>query len=1169
MDGSLSASRYDDQDRNQGGSHYQSRNDGRHYNRRGRGGGYRDNRRGGGSGRDGYRDDRRYQPYHRRGGGGGGGGRGRSSPANRFDNSTVTQSVDPQTAMMKQLTAMIAKMGDLIPAAETAAPLNDESSINGDGGNVRPVTKAIAKNIQDLVGVLCNTQNAPLFLKYQTPIDNASSVIAEDEAGPMATLVTSCAATLPLSSPSYAGLTLAVEINAPDSSPDTANVSYRGFAQRCVTMACRRFMEDLDKTCGVVHLVSQDVVATNGDDGKSSKGDTYVQAFMRCKLLLRYFALLTRAGIIAKDYDSDFSMDSFSDLSTLSLTGLLNVLVESASRAQEASLDNSSGVASNLSLKNISVILAMLALSAIPYALQCLSQDFVNEILSKLKGLTNEYKSHFQPGTGMMAILMKKEFKDDFNPDKDEDDDENDDEDDEDDSSPVCADSFQDLLRTVKKLAESFYESATISTRYALLTDEPWVGLLHNQEEYAPMEGDMEGEDSNQHNNSSAPVYNGEKLHFSITEECHCLKYFMNRDASNEMETVAVTLQRPSIEGVVFGRLSIFDPPPEDEDEDDVTDPNTAAYINTYSLIDRFFLSDAIRDCLICHRCTVTKAGVTQGSVKDVAIQIWSVSELFTQSSESGKSANDASMGFECGVVETILALLAQAPKGIESSNTMTHVYLSRVLIELIKYQPSKIPQSLAIAVSDIFNDFIPSLSPISKENLSYWFAFHLVNTDYQWPSAHWNAWAPYVVQGMENRQRNSRGEYVMKVIEFMTSFESNPEVLVNVCLPPGNKLSSMIISERESADTIKSSAFQTTIDNIENDLVNRIWKNNDDSDDIHDYIIGEETTETVNGSIDDDLESSTSDDSKIFWRTGLIVRSLLDPTSCYRLRMISRIEKSVQQQDEDSQGLHFTDDEFIENPKEDIITDMIDLVDRYKSVILSCLAKDIQVFEENLDLRGETKVSSEDMLHMGESFILCQCEKICAFSYSIFSACVECFIRNKIISPKGVLMWCLGSNTTKRGAGSIGRSWWNIASFAVCLGVDNLLSESHSKLTADIGMIIDTVGDDESDENMGTASARQIKKVNDFLVPLLQFASSQVNSSNQSNSTVTQKSINHSEADMKEGLKFLLRSTLNHAALSLRNDEIVKTSADLGGSPQEVDNWIAKITASDVDIIH
>ena len=1162
MDGSLSASRYDDQDRNQGGghSHYQSRNDGRHYNRRGRGGGgYRDNRRGGGYGTGGYRDDRRYQPYHRRGGGG---GRGRSSPGNRFDDSTVTQSVDPQTAMMKQLTAMIAKMGDLIPAVESAASLNAESNVEENDGNVRPVMKVISKNIQDLVGVLCNAQNAPLFLKHGNSDNNAETVIAEDEAGPMATLVTSCAATLPLSTASYAGLTLAVEVNAPDASPDTANVSYRGFAQRCITMACRRLMADLDKTCGAVQLVSQESITANENDDDSSNGDTYVQAFMRCKLLLRYFALLTRAGIIAKDFESDFSMESFSDLSALSLSGLLNVLVESATRAQKASLDKSSDAISDQSLKNVSVILAMLALSTIPYALQCLSQDFVNEILSKVNSLMDMYKSPFQPGTGIMAILMNKEQKDEFNPDKDNDDDEE--SDDEDDSLPVCADSFQDLIRTVKKLADKFYASATLSTRFALLTDEPWVGLQGKNEDYTSMEG-KSGEEN-------VLSYKGEKLHFSITEECQTLKYFMNLESSDEMEVPTVTLQRPSIEGVVFGRLSIFDPPPEDDDDDDMIDPNIAAYIKTYSLIDRFFLSDSVRDCLICHRCTVTKAGITQGSVKDVAMQIWSISELFTQFSDTGDTTNKsspfASRGFECGVVETILSLISQAPKGIESSTTMTHVYLSRVLIELIKYQPSTIPQSLAVAVSDIFNDFIPSLSPISKENLSYWFAFHLVNTDYQWPSTHWNDWAPYVVEGMEGMQRNSRGEYVLKVIEFMTSFESNPEVIVNVCLPSGNKLSTKIISEQGSVDTIKSSSFQTTIDNIESNLINRMWKNNDDADEIQNYILGEEISETVHGSMDDDLESSTSDESKIFWRTGLIVRSILDPASCYRLRMISMIEKSIQQ-DEDNQVLSYMDDDVTENPKEDAITDIIDLIDRYKSVLLSSLAKDIQTFEENLDLRGESKVSEEDMLHMGESFILSQCEKKCGFAYSIFSAYVECFIRNKIISSEGVLIWCLGSSRIKRGATMIGRSWWNIASLAVCLGVDNLISGSYSKLNADVGMIIDAGRDDESDENTGTASARQIKKVNDFLVPLLQFAASQVNSELQANGTNgTKKTISHFEADMREGLKFLIRSTLNHAALSLKNDEVVKTNSDLGGATMEVNNWISKITLNGVDIV-
>lgn len=119
MDGALSSDRHDNRryDSSYGG---RGRGD-----RRGGGRGGRHNRRHHpyrrddyGGGRHNNRDNRRYDRdrggYRGRGGGGGRGGRDRQ-PANRF--STETKSVDPQYAMMKQLTAMVAKMGDLGGAA--------------------------------------------------------------------------------------------------------------------------------------------------------------------------------------------------------------------------------------------------------------------------------------------------------------------------------------------------------------------------------------------------------------------------------------------------------------------------------------------------------------------------------------------------------------------------------------------------------------------------------------------------------------------------------------------------------------------------------------------------------------------------------------------------------------------------------------------------------------------------------------------------------------------------------------------------------------------------------------------------------------------------------------------------------------------------------------------
>ena len=111
MDTSLSSDRHR-YDRRGRGNRGRSRHRHHPYRRDDYGGGRHNHR----------RDD------HRRGGGYRGRGnnnRREARPGNRF--STETKSVDPQYAMMKQLTAMVAKMGDLGGAADVAGAGNEGS----------------------------------------------------------------------------------------------------------------------------------------------------------------------------------------------------------------------------------------------------------------------------------------------------------------------------------------------------------------------------------------------------------------------------------------------------------------------------------------------------------------------------------------------------------------------------------------------------------------------------------------------------------------------------------------------------------------------------------------------------------------------------------------------------------------------------------------------------------------------------------------------------------------------------------------------------------------------------------------------------------------------------------------------------------------------------------
>merc|ERR1711957_701112 len=92
------------------------------------------------------------------------------------------------------------------------------------------------------------------------------------------------------------------------------------------------------------------------------------------------------------------------------------------------------------------------------------------------------------------------------------------------------------------------------------------------------------------------------------------------------------------------------------------------------------------------------------------------------------------------------------------------HTYLSRVLLELTRLRPLLISPALAVAMTNVFGDYMPALVPIARDNISRWFAFHLTNTDYQWPSAYWQMLEPYAT----STKPSSRGEFARRAIQVM-----------------------------------------------------------------------------------------------------------------------------------------------------------------------------------------------------------------------------------------------------------------------------------------------------------------------------------------------------------------------------------------------------------------
>lgn len=241
------------------------------------------------------------------------------------------------------------------------------------------------------------------------------------------------------------------------------------------------------------------------------------------------------------------------------------------------------------------------------------------------------------------------------------------------------------------------------------------------------------------------------------------------------------------------------------------------------------------------------------------------------------------------------------------------------------------------------------------------------------------------------------------------------------------------------------------------------------------------------------------------------------------------------------------------------MITDITDYLKRFKSVILASMAKDIQVHEVNLDLRGESKKSESEMVLMGEEYILRICDNLAGFSSPLFKTCIELLMKQKIVSAKGVLRWIFGADGERGNEALASHGWWNMASTAIRLAIDDFISDRIALMDSDgtdIGMIIDTGGDDEGG-NSGTPSARRMKKVTEFVSPLLQYASERVHTLLKL--LKEEKKLSHYEADLKEGLKILVRSIIAHLVTTLKDDDTVKATTELGGPSLEVETWVAK----------
>jgi hypothetical protein len=701
-----------------------------------------------------------------------------------------------------------------------------------------------------------------------------------------------------------------------------------------------------------------------------------------------------------------------------------------------------------------------------------------------------------------------------------------------------------------------------VGTRYALLDDAPWRSLTMDDPSAQPpaMEGAEEGMDVEQPPANKIPMsYQDEPLMLDLIggeeRRCKSIPYLMSIDNYEGGESIDIRCR--SLDGIIYGRLAIFDAPPSPDDDDDEedeeeeqkeTNPNLQQYTTTYSLIDRFFLADAVRDVLSCHRPMVSDAGAERNTAKEVAEQIWAVSHLFKSPPAGDESANaegmegegpaassgsdTASKGIEYGIIETILSLIVQTTptnsSAPPSSPVNSHLYLSRVLLELTKLQPLLVPQAIVLAVSAMFQDFVPSLTPCARENLGSWLGFHLVNTGYQWPKAYWDHWAPYAA----TTGTNSRGEFIKAALYSMAGMSSDGALsVVKECLPPGSTLVKSVFFSSGNEDEVSSA---------EKDLVHRLWNTAEDPDNIRTHIISDELSESHGAVEAMDNANNSMYHKSVWWRARLAARALFHPVRREKMRMERITEKAWKEKQRaagianengdngNDEGMAPDDD--IVDETEDLLADMSDAIPRFKPVVLAALARDADAY----DSMASGKVDDDALLLAGEVTILNETMEIVSVQdIALTCAMLECLMRNRIVSSMAVARWALtakhDATSSTDSCDSIHSSWWKLVSLAFRHSIIEACSSFEANKTdlgGGIGMIVDNDGENNNEDAMETAALR-LEEALKSTAPILKYVTDQacgILASCNSN-----KKISPVGADVVGGMKQVILALLFH----------------------------------------
>jgi MIF4G like len=669
------------------------------------------------------------------------------------------------------------------------------------------------------------------------------------------------------------------------------------------------------------------------------------------------------------------------------------------------------------------------------------------------------YQSDYAPGVGKKAILLKDEQLDDMGGEEDDDEEEEDEE-----SSGQVCDSLQDLFRSVKQFMK---EESSQGSSLALFSDAPWTAMAGVTGQPPQDDGDAAMTTTEA---SLALEFTGKPLLLDIFRACRSLTTLLGGPSLPNGSDVVFS--KHDLTGLVFGRLPIFGSPPNtDEEEDDEGMDNTTtnerlnAYQKGLCISDRYFIGECVRDILLSHEPSVSDKGVERGSIKNAAEQLWSLTSMM-KDDESAK-------GIEYAIIENIVSLIAQCSQNV---SVFSIVYLSRVILELTKLEPNLLTPAIALAVSNLFADYMPALVPIARYNLSHWFAFHLIQTDYQWPTAYWKHWEPFVIYGWNN----SRGSFVRTALEYMVDNVSNPGDIVKLCLPKGSVLGDYLLAKPDARDPRPLEPFV-------NGTTSRIMMD-ENPESILDYLKGEELSESVVGVFDAAIPISRS-----WWKTEVALRALLSPAATEYVRLKTEIEVACSSSSEHDMG----DSEDADSFTQDIYSILSEKMKKYKATLIGAMASD-----------SELQGSSE--IRPGEVFLLEILENVLFHSRQLLVACLHVVVMESIVSVESIFKWLLGK-LQNDGSGHIVFRWWELATYFIHLGMIGIVTEPET-LT------------DIMDDSADVPIRKKVSSLLRFLDPLLSYAAGKVATLLRSGDEKSKKSnFGPEQVDLMEGFKFVV----------------------------------------------